>query len=834
MSVEQFYYTSRTDPKSGAEAGSHTIYASPGLIPDEIQTLTNLSAYELPSRLNLRHPGVAPIALRYTTLSPGKAALLCCQSTGLDEKGSARSYCARAVVLEPEAFTHTPPAFYWGSSFWRAPDPLPSAPIPALDNFDPDPALDQDTIWRFLSVERRREWLPRLLSALISSAETRRRIVIVDTAENVAFWVAGMSLLLPSRYRPLLSFATYHHDPRGAGYLVTGARSDGAYHLATADFLTSFVLDTETGRVSETNDSLYAQFAASCARPDLYAERMLGLLGMCDRLFPPENVINGRLDDAAAYHARLMVNSGAIGPAARRALASAMDALTDSDSTVGERLEDLYDAYTLLLTALPESPDASLIESYEQVASLLRDVDPQGAPARLPRELWLAAQLIATNQTPEGEAVGDALLRIYGDEMVVAGLNSPAFLRELTHLSQQAPLEAATRIWNFTGKSVEASPDALPALVAMLIRTPGVEENQVTPEGIHYLESLAGATSEQAQAWLQALATETALPAPVVLAYYYALVNHLAPRERAPYRAHMREPEAAARYEIQHDLGGDSIDIQLAVLERWADYAQESVGVHPGAIAWVSIAMNHLWAITSQSHLPQIAKRSLTYPATVSQLNKRSAGVLLRMALKGIPLARPNADDLAFCKQYKHDPRLNPMERVLVIGVLAMDNGQLDRTSALELRKRFSELGPSQYLIEAHAFITRFFEQDVTREAHGEMIAATYSLQNNDAFWQSYGGALLELMIDTRTAKKAAQIIGFWFESSLSALGQFPYVVQMFFMGLPSLFEAAQKERGYREAAREIDLYCANQQWYPMVRGLIMPERKGILGLFGR
>ena len=830
MSVEQFYYASKVGASPGGEVGTHLRGASPGLTLEDKQTLTDLVAYSIPPKLNPRQVESHPIALRYRYLAPDKAALLNCQSIGADEHERVGQYFAHALMLPPETFTETPPAFYWRNAFWRVSDDSPGVDLPALDSFDAQPSLERDAVWDFFAEEQRRAWLPYLLAAVIHSASASRRIVIVDTTEHVALWVAGLSLLLPPLYRPLLSFATYHHNPRKADYLITGARSDAGFQLSTSDYLSFFVLDTENARISEGQDSAYARFAADCARPDRYDERLLGLLKTCDHLFPPDGAINERLDDALAYHLRVMANAGPVNPPARRALAIALETLGKGDVTSDGRFEDLQQVYTLLLTALPESPDAELIADYERVSALMLAADAQGAQARLPREMWLATRLIVQGREKEGREIGDVIRRVYGDEMCVASLNSPEYLRELARLSATAPVRAALSVWRFAGKSVKASTGAAPAFTAMLKRAPGVTPAGLTSPGVTFAESLASATSEQTLGWISGLASDATLPPVVVQAYYYAGVRQLPPEARAPYRAQQRDPDRLAVYEIRRDLRAAGAEVNLAIVERWANHAKSQ----PAGNTWVSVAMNRLWAMSQPRDLPLLAKRALLSEAIVSQLNERSAGVLIREALKSTPLAKPGAEDLAFCERYWQDSRLTPAERALIRGVLAMNDGKLDRDAALELRDRFSQLGPEQYAAESRIFIDRFFQDDVTRESHGEMVAATYSLQYNDAFWASYASALVALMADARTAAKAAQLIGFWFDSSLSALGQFPYVVQMFFIGLPSLFESAQKERGYREAAKEIDQYCANQQWYPLVRNLISPERKSRLGgVFG-
>ncbi len=823
MSVQQFYYTSWVDTSPGGEAGFHVRGVSPGITPDDKRLLTELIAYAIPPRLDPRQIATHPVALRYTYLSPDKAVLLCSQSTGKDEQGRTGNFFAHAIMLDPEPFTHTPPVFFWGSSFWRASDSTPGDAIPVLSSFEVEPSLNLDQVWRFIADAQRRDWLYRLLCAVIHCNTTQRRIVIVDTPEHVALWVAAVSLMLPSLYRPLLSFATYHNDPYQAGYLITGTRSDVDFHLTPPDFLSFFTLDTETGRVSDIADSAYARFAADCARPDLYSERMLGLLSMCDRLFPPDGAIGDQLDDAAAYYARVLTKSGPLDPAARRAMTIAITTLDQVSAPTDERLEDLQTAHMLLISTLSETPEPELIQDYARVVAMMRAADPDGAPAHLPHDLLLVTKLIVTGKTREGTEISEIVQRAYGEAAVIAGINSPEYLHELTRLSESAPLPAMLGVWWFAGKSVRAAPDSVPSLTAMLKRAPSASG------GAQDIETLADSTRSDGLSWLTALAPDTSISPDALQAYYYALVSHMPPRERASYRALMPHAEELPEYEIIRDLSGSHMDGNLEALSGWAEYASEDSN---GAI-WISTGMNHLWGASAQRDQPMIAKYALMRPAIISQLHERSIGTLLRTAFSGLTLTRPDEADLAFCQQYWQDPRLNFAEHTLLIGVLAMDSGRLDHQSATTLRERFSQLSVEQYATEARDFINRFFEQDVSRESHAEMVVATYNMQYNDVFWQSYGSALLTLMIDPQMAQKTISLLGFWFDSSLSELGSYPYVVQLFFMGLPQLFETAQKERGYRDAARDLDRYASEQRWYPLVKGMITPERKSILGRLG-
>ena len=77
MSVEQFYYTSWVDTSPGGEAGFHLRGASPGLTQEDKKALTDLISYAIPPRLDPRQLDTHPVALRYSYISPKKAARQC-------------------------------------------------------------------------------------------------------------------------------------------------------------------------------------------------------------------------------------------------------------------------------------------------------------------------------------------------------------------------------------------------------------------------------------------------------------------------------------------------------------------------------------------------------------------------------------------------------------------------------------------------------------------------------------------------------------------------------------------------------------------------------------
>jgi hypothetical protein len=304
MSGRQYYYTSYVHQQTG-RAGFQVKAMSPGLAPELQETIARLIAYRVPANLDIQQVETHPIALRYAYKGPDECILLCSRSCGRDEYGRPGNFFAHAVVLPQDLFTSVPPGFFWKSAFWCESDPVEReeiASLPRLALEDEEPALDLEDVWAFVAGGRRRALLYHLLCAVVQSHRRQGRIVICDSDEHVALWVASVSCLLPPAYRPLLTFATYHHDPRQAPFMIVG--TDASHRAVLEDDASIFLLDAVHGRCSPVEPSSYAELAVAAAQPDLYESILLTLFAT---LFAPDEAdtsqvrIDERLDQLALY-----------------------------------------------------------------------------------------------------------------------------------------------------------------------------------------------------------------------------------------------------------------------------------------------------------------------------------------------------------------------------------------------------------------------------------------------------------------------------------------------------------------------------------------------------
>src|SRR5581483_6230794 len=271
MQVLQHYYTSYVNRETGS-AGFQVKAMSPGISPENQSTITRLISYRIPTTLNELEVSNHPIALRYYYKNPQEAILLCSQSNGTDENGRPGNFFAHSLITEPDFFANMPPILYWQSRFWRTKDSGTNAVIAPLHSLEEvETTLDIEEVWRFLAQGKRIEQFHKLMCAIVHSQSTQRRIVIIDSADNVAQWIAAVTFMLPPDCRPLLSFATYHHDPYQSQFMITGTTSDSSFRASPEEYMSYFILNTVTGKMSDVADSPYADEARLAARSfDMY------------------------------------------------------------------------------------------------------------------------------------------------------------------------------------------------------------------------------------------------------------------------------------------------------------------------------------------------------------------------------------------------------------------------------------------------------------------------------------------------------------------------------------------------------------------------------------
>lgn len=436
MKIRQYYYTSSLQGYTG-RAGFQVKATSPGLSPALQSMLARLIDYQIPAHLAPDALETHPVALRYTCTASGEGILLCSQSIGKDEYGRPGNFFAHALVLDTSTFADTPPVFFWKSPFWRTSDPEERealASLPVLSCFEGEPGLCMEDIWNFLAQGRRRAWLQTLLCAVIQSDKSRRQLILLDTDEHVALWIAALSCLLPPAYRPLLTFATYHHDADRAPYLVTGTATQSALHPFEVDSPSYFLLDATTGKCSAAEPSPYAELAVQAAFPDLYEGRLLPLFALSERRLPRPVAIDEQLDLLALYARLRDCRPGQErSPGAQQALRMVLPSFAALSQLGQEDIDELIWIERTVRASIRQSAQADSHTTYQQILSLLSG-QHEVLHAIVLEELKHFTEQSLLWQPQAGGAMALSMVRqFYGESRLAEVVSGPDYFQWAAH-----------------------------------------------------------------------------------------------------------------------------------------------------------------------------------------------------------------------------------------------------------------------------------------------------------------------------------------------------------------------------------------------------------------
>ena len=454
MAIRQYYYTSYTNTTTG-DAGFQVKALSPD-IPSELQrTIMRLLAYRVPPTCDIRALATHPIALRYYYVAPQECILLCCQSTGNDDHGRPGNFFAHVVILEKSLLSSIPPIFFWRSPFWRKEDAAERLQLESLEQseqFEEEPTLDLEDIWSFLDQGENRVLLYQLLCAVIQSARTKKRILILDSTENVVLWIAAVSCLLPPECRPLLTFSTYHHDPQRGAYLITGAINSNAIRTTPEIQQAYFILNTDEGTASPVDPSPYARLAVSASFADGYETELLPIFADFHDRFPTPIEIDEQLDQLALYAdlQQEKTRSGALTTPEIVALSGALTSFEQQSSFQEQERHELYRIEQLVRRS-GHTAMTAMTHALEHRIHLLFQKHALPQDAILSDELQEFTHRYLLQKQVVPQTVIQVISPYASPEQIQQGIDSASYLHWLNSQLEKATIEQFQRTWKYIG-----------------------------------------------------------------------------------------------------------------------------------------------------------------------------------------------------------------------------------------------------------------------------------------------------------------------------------------------------------------------------------------------
>lgn len=588
MAIRQQYYTSCQKPeKSGFQVKAE----SPGISNDTRQLLRQLIGYEIPYQADPSAIDTHPVAFRYF-VKDNQAFLISSQSCGKDEFVRDGNFFAHSAIGTPQEISHlAAPIFYWKSPFWVSGDPSDTSELPLVEEFDAEVTFDFDSVWSFLDKGNRREWFYKLLCAVVDYHQSKRKIIILDDNEAIAFWIACVSMAFPSRYLQFLSFATYHHDPYTAPFIITGTTADSNFRFTNDEYYSYFVLNALHNRISEVPESDYAQHLTRYLNSEQYDGEVLDFFYWLER-YDRESIITKSLDDYANF--RLTTTYHSLSPHSPKAIQAAqlvISELCGKTSSGDEELVDLRTACQLLgEAALQSQTSRDLLESYSQALEGLKERD-NAFFQTIPSALNIFVSLVLKKQEQDAEFLWSKLETIYLSSVLIETLNSKDFVQAIAHrLSDNDPDQ--TRIfWKLIGEKIVLSSSTESALAIFLEKSfttiPGQERSRrfnVPDLLIQVMNSVTRIPGIESKFILTCAASykQQRPHSPLLEWVYYYLVRRVSFVQRVHnfwsyWRTFEKLVPDLYSYELQSDLlTSQSVSQSVDVIEHWVSNIDES------------------------------------------------------------------------------------------------------------------------------------------------------------------------------------------------------------------------------------------------------------------
>jgi hypothetical protein len=850
MTIRQHYYTSCRHPESG-RTGFQTRAASPNISKQVEQTLIRLLGYRLPNDAN---PGAVmehPISLRYYTPGKGNAMLICTQSSGQDEFGRPGNFFAHSLVGDTEALTDPlAPIFYWRSPFWVRTYDAPQTSLPEIKSFskEADTVFNFDALWPFVTVGQHREWLYRLICAMLDFSTSNRRIILLDSNNNIATWIALATMALPEQYRQLLTFATYHHEPYTVPFMITGTTRDSNFRFSKDEYNSYFVLNAQDGTISQAPDSDYARFIVEHFTEAQYEATLLDFFQMTRRRNLAPAVIEPQfLNTMAQFYAIRAGDSMLFSPEQTAAAARAIiqDVMRVRRPESADML-DLRAAWDILAKDLRETLNPALLADSNTALQKLRQIDPQFA-ATCGALCDVLAQAIIQCDTAIIEPVSGLLAELYPQEVVQATASHPDHLRPLTEELRGDNPRQLLLFWHYYGALIPTDDTTLPLLQPVFTRT-CTAANQVAAKHTHMDTTFVPPeVDDLLKAWLR---TQTTIGpvftcvhefrnrqprSPLTHWIYYAWVEDMPLANRENLRQQFSKlDEQIINYELRRDLIKNHLNpAELAnTIRAWVNLTPD---LHQPER--LNFALTYAWKLTDVDH-EGLAHGLMMDRRLVNMLDERWQMQIMQAGSRQMHIEPVDNVTLQMYKQMldQADETFDPQLRAVMAGAIMLTTGYLNEDHVPDLVKHFQLVDEATYQQEITNFFNRFLTPELEPLMHDAIVRATFASVYQTTFWTLYRAALERLLLDQEAVPAVILILDFWFNDSYRLYDLHPYLAPDFFMQLPDMLKQFAGDRRFSKVAPAFNAQVQAMPWFPVIAPLLADVQKSrgfLKGLFG-
>lgn len=276
MKCLQWIYTSF--PKIGSEEGFRVYSQSIGISDNDSTFIRDKMRYSAPTNLNYMPEkneiyASFPYNFSFFDLPSGNSCIALSTYVGKDYSNRYGNYFVHALILDKESLDVLPIHFFEGD-FWRrelsseelkietVPEPLSILEVEPYNDY-----LDDASIYEFLT-DGREENFKLLVNALMYALSSRLPLFINDQRDNLIYWIAALSKVLPFKLAKQLSFSTYISDSNKHPFVINCIPAEGCFFNYSSEAINPrhIVLDFENQVFSKNiPTSEFSEIAATAA-----------------------------------------------------------------------------------------------------------------------------------------------------------------------------------------------------------------------------------------------------------------------------------------------------------------------------------------------------------------------------------------------------------------------------------------------------------------------------------------------------------------------------------------------------------------------------------------